>query len=122
MFRQTVLVYHCGELTVAREFDGTSRILADSSEHVSLAFKFPNTPFVFMFFQRFSTNGQAADEDGSFLRLSARNVANVGKGNKGKGKRKKSSKVEATQDETLAMMFARNAMVYVNDDEAPNEP
>ena len=57
MFRQTVLVYHCGELTVAREFDGTSRILADSSEHVSLAFKFPNTPFVFMFFQRFSTNG-----------------------------------------------------------------
>ena len=51
MFRQTVLVYHCGELTVAREFDGTSRILADSSEHVSSAFKFPNTPFVFLFFQ-----------------------------------------------------------------------
>mgnify|MGYP004192424799 CR=1 FL=1 len=70
----------------------------------------------------FVANGQAAGEDGSFLRLSARNVANKGKNNKGKGKKKKSSKVEATQDETLAMMFARNAMVYVNDDEAPNEP
>ena len=36
---------------------------------------------------------------------------------KGKGK----SKVEETQEDSLAALFARNAQIYINDDDEPQE-
>ena len=68
----------------------------------------------------FVANRQAAGEDGSWLRLSARNAANQGKSNKSyRKKRKGKSKMETTQDDSLAALFARNAQVYLKDDSAP---
>ena len=66
-----------------------------------------------------SRDKQAAGEDGSWLRLSARNRANQGKSNKSyRKKRKGKSKMETTQDDSLAALFARNAQIYLKDDDS----